>query len=89
MPATHYHIKQRNGISVRGPIHGSGGIVGGGPHNRRRLQLEIDHATQGEPLGIFEPKPGHARMYTDYGPDGGTPIDVDLRGAVLLDEGDR
>jgi hypothetical protein len=81
---TRYLIKQANGIYVRGPVHGCGGLIGGGSHNFDRLAKQIERANEGDELGIYEPKPGHARMYIDYGRDGGTPIDVDLRGATLL-----
>lgn len=83
MSATLYTLQLADGRVVTGPIHGSGGLIGGGIQNWDRVQRQIARATEGDGLGVYEPKPGHARMYLNYDRDGGDPIDVDLRGALL------
>lgn len=82
-----FSICLANGQIVVGAIHGSGGLVGGGKHNRDRIRREIARATIGKPLGICEPKPGHVRMYqAATAADAGESIEVDIRGARLVEE---
>lgn len=81
---TRYTIRQADGLLLHGPIHGCGGLVEG-RHGADRIELEIVRATEGDDLGIYEPRPGHARMWPNYSAAGnGEPVDTDLRGAVLV-----
>lgn len=61
MSHAQYTLELATGELVTGPIHGSGGTLGSGQHER--LQIQIDRANEGEPLGIYEPKPGHASVH--------------------------
>jgi hypothetical protein len=83
MGATRYTLRLADGSIVTGSIHGAGGLVGGGENNAQRIRSQIDRASKGWPLGIYEPAPGHCSMYDD-----GDSFDnwrrVDLRGAELL-----
>jgi hypothetical protein len=83
MLATRYTLKLATGEIATGSIHGSGGLVGAGEHNARRIRAQIERATKGWPLGIYEPKPGHCAMYTDGQSFEGW-RQVDLRGAELV-----
>lgn len=86
MAAQWFTLQLADGSLITGVIHGSGGVVGEGLHNIERIHREIRRATEGHRLGIFEPKPGHARVYPHYSAvDAGESVDVDLRGARLTD----
>ncbi len=86
-----YSIKLATGDVVTGPIQGCGGTIPSG--QAKRVQLQIDRANEGEPLGIYEPKPGCASMLVpvtvtednkhrmEYGR-----VSIDLRGATLIGE---
>lgn len=85
MPATFYQLKLADGRVVCAPIHGSGGLVGDGDHNFRRVEAAIAQANKGRPTGLYEPRPGFARTYPNYtAADSGEPLDVDLRGAQVI-----
>lgn len=80
-----YTIRLATGELVTGPVHGSGGVVGHGQGNADRIRRAIRRANKGESTGLYEPQPGHARMYPAYSAnDSGEPRDVDLRGAELV-----
>ncbi len=84
MSAHRFAIKLRDGEVVVGPVQGCGGVV-----ERRggfgRLRVAIVHAEEGLPTGLYEPRPGWARVYPEYSAQGqGPAIDVDLRGAEVL-----
>lgn len=84
---TAYAIKLADGRIVVGAIQGSGGLVGSGAHNRARIRREIARATAGNPLGICEPKTGHALLYPSAtAVDAGPSEAIDLRGAELFEE---
>lgn len=79
---TYYTITLADGLeTVTGPVHGSGGVLGS--RDLPRLRREIHLANEGRALGIFEPLPGHCRVWTRYSAEGTGPgTDVDLRGAT-------
>jgi len=84
MPATRYTLKLATGEIVTGCIHGSGGLVGGGPHNADRVRKLIERASKGWSLSVYEPKPGHCAMYPAYDTDFSAWRHVDLRGAEFV-----
>ncbi len=81
--AYRFLLKLADGRYVAGPIQGSGGVL-----TRQCLPwlLEsIDRAQQGEPLGMYEPQPGHVCMFPDYSAEGqGVRLIADLRGAHVI-----
>lgn len=82
---TRYTVQLASGEQVCGAIHGTGGLVGGGFHNLDRVRMMVINADRGWPLGVFEPKVGHVRMYPNATTaDAGAWVDVDLRGAKVL-----
>lgn len=84
---TAYAIKLADGRIVVGAIQGSGGLIGGGAHNRDRVRATIRRATEGSPLGIFEPKRGHVALYEHATVADAGPCEyVDVRGADLVEE---
>ncbi len=84
---TAFALKLADGRIVVGAIQGSGGLIGGGTHNRARLRTEIRRATEGRPLRIHEPKPGHVALYPSATvADAGPCEHVDVRGATLVEE---
>lgn len=81
---TRWAFRLADGSVIVGPVQGSGGVIDfeGG---RYRLLRAIDRAREGRDLGIYEPAPGHVRVFPRYTPMGnGEPVDIDLRTAVLL-----
>lgn len=85
LDARRYTIRLATGALVTGPVQGSGGVIGSGEHNLARLQTQTRRANAGEPLGIYEPRPGHVVMYPHYSAhDTGEPVEVDLRGAEVI-----
>lgn len=84
MRANRFKLQLADGLVVEGTVHGSGGVIEG-RHARYRLVKAIRLANADRPTGLYEPEPGHVRVYPDYNASGsGTPIDVDLRGAKVL-----
>ena len=91
--AVQFKVTAPDGKVYIGPIHGSGGLIGGGeshlPRRRReaasleRAQAILRHAKHGEPLGVAERKPGHFTVYIAYDRDGGSPIEVRAVGATI------
>ncbi len=82
--AVRWAVRLADGRVVVGPVQGSGGVIGLAA-GRERLELAIKRAELGRPTGIYEPIPGHARMFPSYSAFGnGDHVDADLRGAVLL-----
>lgn len=83
MIAASWSFRLADGRTVTGPVIGSGGFVearGG----RRRLTVAIERARAGAPLSIFEPEPGHVRIFPGFSAAGdGAPLDIDLRAAEL------
>ncbi len=80
MTAHRFKLVLDDGTYVTGPVHGCGGVLdaSSGP----RLDTAIARARKGLPTNLYEPKPGHARVYPNYSADGnGEPLDVDLRRA--------
>src|SRR6185503_3454878 len=68
-----------DGRRVTGPVQGCGGTISavGGV---QRLTVEVTHARTGRRLGVYEPSPGHVRVFPNYSAAGnGDPVDVDLR----------
>lgn len=90
MGATVYTLKLATGDIVCGCIHGSGGMVGSGDHNAQRVRVQIERATAGKPLAIYEPERGHCAMYDAKALRLAYPQwceawrNVDLRGAELV-----
>jgi hypothetical protein len=85
-PSDHYTLALADGQYVRGAIQGSGGTIPAG--QRARVVGQIERATAGKPLGIYEPEPGHCAMYK-LDPEqklepGERTRAVDLRGAKLV-----
>lgn len=76
--AHRFAIQLADGSVVVGEVQGVDG-----PLPRRggfgRIAVAIVHAEEGFPTGLFEPVPGHARVYA-----AGRTLDVDLRGAEVL-----
>jgi hypothetical protein len=82
--AARWAFRLADGSIVVGPVQGCGGVLRWN-EGRDRLQLDTERARAGEELSVYEPKPGHVRVYPDYSAAGnGDPVDVDLRTAVLL-----
>lgn len=83
-----FTIKQRDGKTVTGVVHGSGGTLHGEGKAARQEQLKrlrglIRAATEGRPLWAYEPETGHVKVYPDYNfYSGGKTVNVDLRGAT-------
>lgn len=82
MGAQVFTLRLADGSTVRGAVHGSGGQIAGGEHNRERLRRAIRQAEKGRDTGLYQPKPGHALVYLDH--DNVTTTDVNLRGAEVL-----
>lgn len=82
MAAQIFRLRLATGEFVTGAVHGSGGQIARGAHNTDRLRRAIRLAEAGRDTGIYQPKPGHARVYLDR--DNVTTTDVDLRGAQVL-----
>lgn len=81
----HWTIELATGERVTGAIQGCGGLIGTGFHNADRIRGMIINATRGRPTHVFEPTPGHCRMYPNATTrDAGDHVDVDLRGAKLI-----
>ena len=79
-----YVITTADGRTFSGMVHGSGGIVGDGPRCLDRLRTDARRAAEGKRLSIYEPKPGHARVYQNYTAEGsGNEVDVPLAGATV------
>ena len=77
-------FKLADGSFVAGAVHGSGGLVAG-PQGHDRIERAIRQANKGRDTGLYEPKPGHARVYRDASAlSADNPIDIDLRGASLV-----
>jgi hypothetical protein len=62
MSATWFELTTASGEIRRGVVHGSGGKVS----TLRHLNLAIRNATQGEPTGLYEPRPGHCDLAPYY-----------------------
>lgn len=88
-----FKITTASGVIFTGPVHGSGGLLGAGasqcaPDVQEEgalnfLRREIMHANEGEPLCIYEPKPGHCALKPNYnGQSDGVTIFVPLKGAT-------
>lgn len=79
-----FAIRPAGGRQVIGVVHGNGGVLGSDPahaaEDLRRLRVAVTRATLGDPLvGLFEPKPGHVRVYPSYSALGDGPaVDVSL-----------
>jgi hypothetical protein len=77
--AARWTFRLADGRTVTGPVQGSGGFVAerGG---RERLLGAMRRARAGQPLAIYEPAPGHVRIFPAFtvGADG-APLDLDLR----------
>lgn len=72
-----------DGRVVTGVVHGCGGVLSR-PGDLERLQLSIERAKEGDPLAVYEPRPGHVRVYPHYSAyHQGDHIDVGLRGATV------
>lgn len=83
MKPTRFIITTPEGMSVAGVVHGSGGVV---THAQdvHRLRADARKAAQGKRLSIYEPKPGHARVFTDYSfKESGPYVDISLIGATI------
>lgn len=66
-------------------VHGSGGALREATDGARRLRKAIERATAGRPMvGIYEPRPGHVRVYRESAAGFADERVVDLRGAALL-----
>lgn len=83
-------------------VHGAGGEIGAGcyenrthakQHALKRLRGVVDLAENGRPLTVYEPKPGHVKVYVGAwkpSEDEETVEIVDIRGAsVALARGGR
>lgn len=66
-------------------VRGNGGLLG---HTEQyRLEAAIANALEGHATGLPEPKPGHVRAYdTSHGVNM-TPVDLEIRGAQILEWG--
>jgi hypothetical protein len=80
-------IRAVSGEFVTGAVQGAGGILREQVKHplRRRVEALIERATNGDPLSVYEPKPGHILMFAGYcaAHDGERRI-VDLRGAEIV-----
>lgn len=77
-------IRLASGELVEGvSIHGCGGAIAR-QHGRARIEGIIARATEGKPLGVYEPLPGHVRVYRQTAREDLDDRIVDLRGAQLL-----
>ncbi len=75
-------IKEESGREFTGQVFGSGGMVQGDwALTRTRHYIEL--ANEGEPLPIYEPKPGHCKLVLHAGRDYDTVEVVDLRNATV------
>lgn len=85
--AIRFAIQTADGRRFVGPVHGAGGVLGGRPHHAlARLRADAERATNdpGHRLSVYEPAPGHCRIYPDYSAAGnGEPADVPLAGAQV------
>lgn len=84
MNAARFEITLADGRVVVGPVHGAGGVLNGDAGNLRRIEVAIERATRGDTRrrSLYEPRPGHARVYPDYcAASNGDPVDVNLAGA--------
>lgn len=78
MRASRWTFQIVDGSTVTGPVHGAGGLVG--EAGLYRLQVAVRRAKAGLPLALYEPSPGHVRVYPDYSSAGDRePVDIDLR----------
>ena len=80
-----FRITTKDGLVFFGQVHGCGGVIAAESDRQRERQLarllaEIGVAGLGRNLRIFEPKPGHCRMYLD---GSGEVVDVPLAGAIV------
>jgi len=80
-------LRLADGRTVSGAIHGSGGIVAGASRVAR-VERAIRQANKGRDTGLYEPNPGHARLYRMYSnisrDVAGNEIEIDLRGAEVV-----
>lgn len=78
-----FRIVTADGKVHVGAVQGCGGTVSG-RHALRRMWVEIGRATEGDPLGIFEPQPGCCCLYPGYSAFGNGPRQhVPLAGATV------
>lgn len=83
MSALRFRVLTAAGQQVVGPVQGCGGVLNG----RGALGLllgQVERASAGEPLHVFEPVAGHCCMYPEYCAfDSGPPVYVPLAGATV------
>jgi len=85
MAAARFTFRLANG-GVVGPvsIHGAGGPIEMRYDARSRVTRLIQRATDGKPLDVTEPKPGHVRSYVQNPTADNSEGLIDLRGATLI-----
>jgi hypothetical protein len=76
-----FRVRQADGRTVVGYIHGSGGVMADERGALERAEHEIRLADRGSPLHVYEPETGHCLMYVQGESGPGEP--VDLRGATV------
>ena len=88
MGAARFTFRLASGAVV-GPvaIHGAGGPIPEVLDARRRVQRAIERATEGRPLEIAEPRPGHVVGYRATAAGDSDRIEIDMRGATLIEGG--
>jgi hypothetical protein len=80
-----FRVTAQDGRVFVGQIQGCGGVIAAESERQREQQLarvlaEIGVAGLNRDLRIFEPRPGHCRMYLD---GSGDVVDVPLAGATV------
>lgn len=83
-----FFIRAADGGFVSGCVQGAGGILasgfGGGSTPLERLQTDARRAAQGLRLSVYEPAPGHVRVYPEYSAAGNGPhVDICIVNATI------
>ncbi len=68
-----------DGAIVSGVVHGNGGVIANCGDARRRILTAQRRARAGRETMLYEPLPGHVRVYPKYSASSdGEAVDVDL-----------
>lgn len=83
MNTTRFTFTLADSAQITSVVQGCGGLL----RDADRLAVQVRRARAGDALGIYEPLPGHVRLYPHYDARGnGAPIDLDLREVVRVEQ---
>jgi hypothetical protein len=84
---TEVTLRLKNKKVVTGVVQGSGGLIRDLKRRSAEEQVRvlIDRANDGDPLSVYEPKPGHVKLWQGMSVgDNGKGVVVNLKGARVV-----